>query len=349
MTLDIAIRHRFADLKLEVAFTAANGVTALFGPSGAGKTTIANAVAGLLRPDAGRVAINGRILCGAGVWVPPHRRRLAYVFQEARLFPHLSVRANLLYGAKGAAALPHISDLLGIAHLLDRRPARLSGGERQRVALGRALLSKPELLIMDEPLAALDGPRKAEILPYLERLAAEAALPILYVSHSVAEVVRLADRVALITEGKLAGFGPPAELFASPELAQALGPRISGAVLEGRLAAHDPDGLARIETPAGQLFLPVDGAVGSSLRIRIMAEDVLLSRTVPQHLSALNILPARVLGMSGGGPMVSVRLSLQDGSLLLARITARSVSTLGLKAGTEVQAVIKSAALLDHS
>lgn len=344
MTLQVALTHRFPGLSLDVGFEA-GGVTALFGASGAGKTTVANAVAGLLRPQGGQIVLNGRILSGPRIWVPPHRRRIGYVFQEARLFPHLSVRANLLYGARGADGLADVVDLLGMGALLDRRPARLSGGERQRVAIGRALLSRPALLIMDEPLSALDARRKDDILPYLEALAARE-VPILYVSHSLTEIVRLADRVVLMEGGRVTGCGTPADLVADPALAPLLGPRQSGAVLDGRIEVVEPDGLARIATRAGSLLLPADGAARLTLRIRIMAEDVLISRAAPQGLSALNVLPAVVEDVLPDGATALVRLRLAGDVPLLARITLRSAGTLSLAPGLAVHAVIKTAALL---
>ncbi len=205
--LTVAITHRFGDFTLDVAFSAPAGVTAITGPSGAGKTSIINAVAGLFRPDAGEVRYGDEVLFGPGVWVPPHRRRFGYVFQDARLLPHLTVRQNLAYGAwfaGGAQELGAVVDMLGIAPLLSRRPAALSGGERQRVALGRALLARPRMLLMDEPLASLDAARKDEILPYLERVR-DLGTPILYVTHAGDEVERLATSVVRVQGGRLAG------------------------------------------------------------------------------------------------------------------------------------------------
>jgi molybdate transport system ATP-binding protein len=204
--LDVRIQHQFGDFTLDVAFTAPPGLTAITGPSGAGKTSIINAVAGLFRPDAGEVRFQGELLFGPGVFVPPHKRRFGYVFQDARLFPHLTVRQNLAFGAwfaGGAAEMGRVVDLLGIGGLLARRPAALSGGEKQRVALGRALLAQPRMLLMDEPLASLDTARKDEILPYLERLR-DAGTPVLYVSHAPDEVARLATTVIHIRDGHLA-------------------------------------------------------------------------------------------------------------------------------------------------
>jgi len=349
MTLDIAIHHAFPAATLNVAFTAPAGVTALFGPSGAGKSSVANAVAGLLRPDKGHVILNGRTLFDAATWVPPHLRRIGYVFQDPRLFPHKTVRANLLYGATDSKGLDGIVDLLDIAPLLDRRPSRLSGGERQRVAIGRALLSSPRLLVMDEPLSALDSDRKAEILPYLERLARETSIPILYVSHALSEVIRLADQMALMAKGRLVGFGPPADVLSDPQSAIHLGARQAGTVIEGRVSAIEHDGLVRIETGSGPLLLAAQASTGARLRIRIMAEDVLLSRGTLEGLSALNSFPVHIRMIRPDGPMALLQLELDDGTRLLARITQRSVAGLELVPGMRVHAVIKSAALIDQS
>ncbi|MEX0310290.1 MAG: molybdenum ABC transporter ATP-binding protein, partial [Tateyamaria sp.] len=224
MTLSVALRHRFGDFDLDVSFEAGAGVTALFGRSGAGKTTIVNAVAGLFRPDAAQIMLDGARFDT----LPVHRRRVGYVFQDARLFPHMTVADNLDYAGRfGARASdrPRIIEMLGIGALLDRHPATLSGGERQRVALGRALLSDPQLLLMDEPLAALDAPRKAEILPYLDRLKSETGVPILYVSHAVDEVARLADHMVLLAKGRVARSGPLFDVMADPAAVPLLGVR----------------------------------------------------------------------------------------------------------------------------
>ena len=239
MTLSVAIRHRYPGLSLDVGFDAPEGVTALIGRSGAGKTTVAHVIAGLMRPDSARVTCGGVVLAdtGAGTWLSPQARRIGYVFQDARLFPHLSVRQNLLFGARrrgrlrdAEQELPVVCDMLGIAGLLSRRPGALSGGERQRVAIGRALLSGPTMLVLDEPLAALDPARKTEILPHLERLRDEARLPILYVSHAMEEVARLATTVVALDGGRSGGPGgrPPECLLSDPGAGPALDPGTAG-------------------------------------------------------------------------------------------------------------------------
>lgn len=357
MNLRVVLQHRFAGFALDVAFEAPAGVTALFGRSGSGKTTVINAVAGLLRPDRGQIQADGVTLLdtGRGVNLPPHRRRVGYVFQDARLFPHLSVRQNLLYGrwfapAGPGASLDRITELLGIGPLLDRRPGTLSGGERQRVAIGRAILSNPRLLALDEPLAALDDERKADILPYLERLRDDLGLPMLYVSHAMAEVARLANTVVLMEGGRVTAAGPTAEVLSDPATAHRFGLREVGAVLTARVAAHDDDGLSRLDSAAGPLWLPrVAAAIGASLRVRILAQDILLATTRPDRLSALNILPATVRDMRmGDGPGALVRLEA-GGEMLLARITRRSAVALGLAPGQPVFAIVKAVSVAQEN
>jgi len=354
MTLSVRIRRTVPGFELDVTFDAPQGVTALFGRSGAGKTTIVNAVAGLLKPDAGRVAIGSWELfdLAVGRWLKPHRRRVGYVFQEDRLFPHLSVKQNLRYGQKfspsphSASAFDEIVAMLGIDHLLDRRPGRLSGGEKQRVAIGRALLTQPRLLLMDEPLASLDEARKAEILPYLERLRDATDLPMLYVSHSVAEVARLATTVVALDRGKVALAGPAQTVLSDPAAARLLGLREAGAVVEARVVAHHADGLSELAAAAGRLLLPrVPAEQGAVIRVRIHANDVIIARDRPDGLSALNILPATVLALhQGDGPGVMAQLSAgQD--RLLARITRRSADALSLAPGVECYAILKSVAV----
>jgi molybdate transport system ATP-binding protein len=344
--LEIAVKHQFGGFGLDVAFAAPAGLTAIFGQSGAGKTTLIQAVAGLLRADQARVMLGGEDLARLAV----HKRRIGYVFQEARLFPHLSVRGNLGYGRwfrpKGRADFARVVGLLGLEGLLERQPGKLSGGEKQRVAIGRALLSDPRLLIMDEPLSALDAARKAEILPYLERLRDEAGVPILYVSHAVAEVARLATTVVVLEAGRLRRIGAAAEVLSDPEIAPVLGLREAGALISARLVAQEADGLSRLETAAGPVFLPrVAAGLGAELRLRILAQDVMIALARPEGISALNVLAVRVRAIrQGEGPGALVTLDL-GAERLLARVTRRSVAALGLAEGQEVFAVLKSVAL----
>jgi molybdate transport system ATP-binding protein len=272
---------------------------------------------------------------------------MGYVFQDARLFPHLTVRQNLLYARRFTRApgppLDQVTDLLGLAPLLDRRPGTLSGGERQRVAIGRALLAAPRLLLMDEPLAALDEPRKAEILPHLERLRDELHLPILYVSHALPEVARLADTLVLLDAGRVSAQGPTTALLADPATAPALGLRDAGALLPARIAGHDADGLTRLDTATGPLWVPrIDGVPGAAVKLRILAQDVMIATTRPTGISALNILPATVTEIRpGDGPGALVRLAIGPDTLL-ARITRRSANALALHPGQSVHAVLKA-------
>lgn len=347
--LSVSLCHRFAGFTLDASFQAPDGLTALFGQSGSGKTTIINAVAGLMVPDQSRIEADGLVLSDSatGRFLPPHRRGIGYVFQEARLFPHLTVRQNLLYGRwfnrREGADYGRIVEMLGIGPLQDRRPGALSGGERQRIALGRAILSNPRLLLMDEPLAALDQARKDEILPYLERLRDETGLPILYVSHSPAEVARLATTVVLVDAGRITAAGPAAQILSDPATAPLLGLREAGAILHARIAAQEDDGLTRLDSGAGPLWLPqVAGQPGRLLRLRILARDVMLARTRPQGVSALNVLPATIRDLTPTGQAdMLVRLDA-GGEVMLARITRRSAQLMGLAPGQPIHAVLKA-------
>src|SRR5437588_951502 len=354
--LKVDIEHNLADFLLDIHFRADRGLIALFGRSGAGKTSVVNAIAGLLRPRRGRIVIDGSVLLDTeqGIYLPTHRRRVGYVFQEGRLFPHLTVRQNLLFGRwfapareRRAANLDEVIDLLGIAALLDRRPGRLSGGEKQRVAIGRALLASPRLLLMDEPLASLDARRKDEILPYLERLRDEAAVPIVYVSHSIAEVTRLATTIVLISDGRVHAVGPVQEVMGRADIYPLAGRFEAGAVLAVRIAAHDSRwNLTQLTGKFGNLIVPrLDAPVGTALRVRIRARDVILAVTRPTGISALNVLAAEVeqlVPIEEGALEVQLRLG---GERLLARVTRRSGEALGLASGSPVFAVIKTVAI----
>ncbi|TMM55198.1 molybdenum ABC transporter ATP-binding protein [Sulfitobacter sabulilitoris] len=352
MTLSVHLRHRHGDFTLDVAFDSGPGITALFGRSGAGKTSVINAVSGLLHPDEGRVAVDGDTLLDTarGIDLPPHRRRLGYVFQDARLFPHLDVARNLDFGARYAPpgakgpARGDVIDLLGLSGLMARAPATLSGGEKQRVAIGRALLSRPAMLLMDEPLASLDAPRKQDILPYLERLRdGPLGLPILYVSHALDEVARLADHLVVIQEGRMRMQGLLYDVLSDPAAVPLLGVREAGAVIAATVVAHADDGLSTLSISAGHLELPgVQAAPGTRLRLRILAQDVILSRDRPAGLSSRNILPVAIAAIhSGDGPGAAI--ALRAGSdRLLARVTSRAVTDLGLRVGMECFAIFKA-------
>ncbi|WP_377190984.1 molybdenum ABC transporter ATP-binding protein [Ruegeria meonggei] len=353
MSLSVRLQHELPDMQLDLSFDAPPGVTVLFGRSGSGKTTVVNAVAGLLRPAAGRVAVDGWELFDTeqGLWLPPHRRRLGYIFQEGRLFPHLTVRQNLSYGRwfapKGARREnpDKVIEMLGIGHMLNCRPAGLSGGEKQRVAIGRALLASPRLILADEPLAALDDARKAEILPYFERLRDEVSVPILYVTHAAAEVARLATSVVALQDGKVVRHGPASDVLADPSVAPA-GVRAVGAVLQVKVREHHADGLTELEAGGARLFLPrIPHQIGEDLRIRIPAQEVILSNKRPEGLSALNMLEGVVDSIRAGeGPGAIVSVKTPAGPIL-ARVTRRSVAALGLEPGRVCFAVIKTVAL----
>ncbi len=356
--LEISARHRFGAFSLDVAFNAQTpGVTALFGASGSGKSTVLSIVAGLLRPQAGRVVLEELVLLDtvAGIDVPAERRRCGVVFQDAKLLPHLSVETNLRYGARRAPrdatgpGFAEIVELLGIAPLLRRRPRALSGGERQRVALGRALLSRPRLLLMDEPLAALDGARKAEILPFLERLRDVAGVPVLYVTHALDEVDRLADTLVLMEAGRVLAAGPLETLATRTDLPTLSGRRDAGAVLSCLVEAHDAArGLTRLSFPGGQLQVPLRAEpAGTRLRLRLRARDVAVATEAPSGISSHNILPGMIAAVAPAGPHEAF-VTLQVGSTaMLARLTRDAVAQLGLAPGMAVFALVKSTAF-DH-
>ncbi|OAN75540.1 molybdenum ABC transporter ATP-binding protein [Jannaschia sp. EhC01] len=339
--LEVRVKHDFAGFALDVAFEAPMGVTALFGRSGAGKTSVVRAVAGVLKADEALVRVGDLRLDGLSV----PARRIGYVFQEPRLFPHMSVRANLAYGMRGGD-MDAVVKMLGIGDLLDRRPGALSGGEAQRVAIGRALLSQPRLLLLDEPLAALDEARKAEILPYIERLRDEVGVPILYVSHSVAEIARLATTVVALEAGRVVRVGPAAEVLSDPDVVPLLGVREAGALVTARIEAHHEDGLTALTWSAGTLLLPyVARPVGAEVRVRIEAQDVMLAATRPEGISALNVVPVTLTALRDGeGPGTIVQLRAGD-DLILARVTRRSATAMGLVEGWQGYAVVKSVAV----
>jgi len=353
--LEVDIEHRLGAFDLDIRFRSGRGLTALFGRSGSGKTSVVNAIAGLIRPLRGRIVADEAVLLDTerGICAPTHRRGVGYVFQEGRLFPHLTVRHNLLFGrwfASGrarSAGLEDVVELLGIGALLDRRPGRLSGGEKQRVAIGRALLAGPRLLLMDEPLASLDARRKDEILPYLERLRDQANVPIIYVSHSVAEVTRLATTIVLISDGRVHAVGPVQEVMGRADLYPLAGRFEAGAVLLVHVARHDPQwGLTELAGSFGKLVVPrLEVPVGTALRIRVRARDVILAVTRPSEISALNVVEGqveRLIPIEEGTLEVQLRASNQR---LLARVTRRSGEALGLAPGRQVFAVIKSVAI----
>lgn len=361
MTLPIEIRLKvdFKDFALDVDLSLPGlGVSALYGHSGSGKTTCLRCIAGLEKAADGLIRINGEIWqdSAKGIFLPPHKRSLGYVFQEASLFTHLTVKGNLEFGLRRIPAgdrrvqLEQASELLGIDHLLARQPDTLSGGERQRVGIARALLTSPKILLLDEPLAALDAKRKSEILPYLERLHDELEIPMLYVSHSQDEVARLADHLVLLSQGKVLASGPIGETLARLDLPLAMGDD-AGVVIEGTVSAYDADyQLLTVRLPASELTIRVAHAPlqpGKPLRLKVQARDVSLNLQPDEHSSILNRLPVIVVGEipADNAAHVLVRMDA-DGTPLLARITRFSRDQMQLHPGQQLWAQIKSVALL---
>jgi molybdate transport system ATP-binding protein len=343
--ISVALRKDFSGFRLDVAFAAPTpGVVALFGPSGAGKSSIVAGIAGLLRPDAGEVVVDGVVLSDA---VPVERRRLGLVFQDARLFPHMNVETNLRYGLRRAPAgeigFDAVVGLLGLERLLDRRPHSLSGGERQRVAIGRALLSQPRLLLLDEPLASLDAARKAEILPYLLRLKTALKLPIIYVTHALDEVFALADTLVLLDAGRVVASGPVAELSSRADLPLAVRDD-AASVFDAVVAEHHPARrLSLLRAGTMQLWVPlVAAAVGQAMRVRIPAREIILATEAPNAISLHNIIPGVVQAIHIDAARHAALVEINAGAALLARVTPDAVARLGLKPGSQVLALVKS-------
>jgi len=356
--LTLRANHRLGEfhLKLDVSVPS-RGVTALFGRSGVGKSSIVNLLAGLLRPDEGYVKIGDTVLfdSAAGLSVPPEHRRLGYVFQEGRLFPHLSVRGNLLFGHRRIApeqrriGFDEVVALLDIVPLLERRPRDLSGGEKQRVAIGRALLANPKLLLMDEPLASLDAARKNEIIPFIEKLRDGFGIPIVYVTHDLGEIVRLADRVVLMSNGMAAFTGSVEELMGRIDMADIMDQPEAEAVIAGHVAGHDDEfGLTRLTLPGAELRVRrMALAPGAGVRVRIRARDVAIALDAPAGISVLNILPVRIAEIIDRREQCLLRLTMSDTppASIWAGITARSRHDLGLNTGNRVYALIKAVAV----
>ena len=352
--LTARFKHGYPGFGLDVDVRLpSRGVTAIFGPSGSGKTTLLRLIAGLERAADGYLSVADEVWQDANSFVPTHARPLGYVFQDARLFPHLDVRRNLDYGLRRIPAssrrvsLDGVIDLLGIGHLMDRKPDRLSGGERQRVAIARALGVSPRLLLMDEPLAALDQARKQEVLPYLERLHDTLEIPVLYVSHAIDEVARLADHMLVLDGGCVMAQGSTIDLMARADLPLSRDDG-EGALIEASVAGHDETyQLTDVVFPGGRLTLPRQArAVGQRVRVRILARDVSLTLAAQTGTSIINILPARVTGITETSPSQSVVSLDLGGTTLLARVTRKSVDALGLKPGLALHAQIKGVALV---
>lgn len=354
---DIRARFRLdrGDFALDVDLRLpGRGITVVFGPSGCGKTTLLRCMAGLERARIGELRFKDALWQDAGIWLPPHRRPLGYVFQEASLLPHLSVAGNLSYGLRrrpqpASVPLAQVIALFDLDRLLDRSPERLSGGERQRVAIARALAASPRWVLMDEPLASLDATRKREILPYLERLHAELDIPVVYVTHAADEAARLGDHLVAMRDGAVVANGPMAQTLANLDAPIALGDDL-GVVLDGAVVERDVDWhLLRVEAEDVSLWLPDHGAViGQRVRLRVLARDVSLAAERAAHSSILNLLAGEVDAMADDPHPGLLLVRVRTGSTaLLARITRRSAAALALRVGQRVWLQVKSAAVLD--
>lgn len=348
------------DFVLDAAFEADRGVTALFGVSGSGKTTALRLIAGLERPERGRIAVDGSVMLdtGRGVFVPASRRRMGMVFQDAQLFPHLSVRQNLEYGRwftppmERRIAFEPVVEVLGIAHLLERRPATLSGGERQRVAIGRALLTSPRVLLMDEPLASLDAGRKLEVLPFIERMRDEFAIPILYVSHAIEEVARLASRVVRLEAGRVVAVGPPGPVLSVASLSRTAERFDAVSILRARVKAYEPGyGITVLDHPAGEIVVPGRIEPGSApMRIAIRATNVTISIGRPGNISVRTSLAGQVVKLeTDEGPFALATIELTGGDRLQAFVTRLACDELGLGEGDDVLALVKAVAIDERS
>ena len=353
-TLQLALRLRRGDFSLEVDATLAlDGITAVFGPSGSGKTTLLRCVAGFATPDAGRIALGDELFFDAAhaFDLPAHRRRVGFAFQDGRLFEHLDVRGNLLYAERRAPdhglAWDDVIGALDLGLLLDRGVASLSGGERQRVALGRALLRRPRILLLDEPLSALDRGRKDDILPYLDALPRTFGIPALYVSHAVEEVAHLADRVLVLSEGRQRALGPTSAILERLDLQEVTGRFEAGVVLDATVRRHDERlHLTEFEVAGRSITMPAVERLepGSSVRVRIRARDVALARRPPEAISIRNVLPVRVSTIQEEPDTAFAEVVLDlGGEHLRSRLTRASVEDLGLREGDEVFALVKSA------
>ncbi|MGZ0190137.1 MAG: molybdenum ABC transporter ATP-binding protein [Alphaproteobacteria bacterium] len=347
--IQAAFLGKLGDFNIDLAFDAPmRGVTALFGPSGSGKTTALRCIAGLTKIG-GALSVEGDIWQDSSTFVAPHKRRAGYVFQDANLFPHLTVTGNLHYGAKragpGGLNEDEVIDLLGLDRLLDRHPRALSGGERQRVAIGRVLLSHPRILLMDEPLSALDAMTKAEILPYLDRLTDAAAIPILYVSHDIGEVARLADCIVQVAGGRVVACGPVADMMEQLGLEAGVSAFEESVLLTGSVVSHDAaHRLTRLDCFGQRLTAPpVAVPIGKTVRIRVRARDVALATTRPTGISIRNILAATVIDIASSEDAANVEVTVDiGGPRLKARITREALSDLSLTPGAEVFALVKS-------
>ena len=356
MTISVDIRKSLGAFTIDVWFETSGGITALFGKSGAGKTSIIQMLAGLMSPDNGRIAVDGQQIydSSTNLNAPPERRQIGYVFQDARLFPHMNVRRNLEYGTRrnrrsGSRnpGFDKVVDVLALGALLDREPHRLSGGERQRVAIGRAILSAPRLLLMDEPLASLDAERKWEILPFIDRIHKDFSTPIVYVSHSVDEILQLADEMVLMVNGGVAAAGPVEDVMNRPDLMRSAGDGNAGSVIPVEVRDIDPEyGLATLSFDSGAFQVAAPGLhPGEKLRIRVRARDVSLATKRPQDVSVLNVFEGTVISVSASGqPQADVEVDV-GGTVIWSQITRKSLDELKIQPGSTVFAMVKAVAI----
>ena len=350
--LQFDVRKRFPGFELNCSAEFGAGVTALFGPSGTGKTTLLNCIAGILSPDEGRIVVDGRTVFSSttGTDVPPEKRRFGYVFQDPALFPHMSVERNIQYGHKLTPEsereihLDHLVDLLGLAPLMSREVTNLSGGERQRVALARALATSPRLLLLDEPLASLDARYRGTIISYLKRVARELHTPMLYVSHSLSEVMALAQETLVIDDGRRVAFGTPSGVLASPAVSSIVDYADLENILEAQVLAAGPEGTSTIKIGGATLVSPrIDGPSGGSVIVSLRAADIILSLDAPSRISARNIVKAVVEEIHEVGSQVLVYSDV--GERLVAEITLGALRELDLRPGVEVYLVIKTSSI----
>jgi molybdate transport system ATP-binding protein len=356
--LSLQLKKQRGDFSLDVRINAPTpGVVALFGRSGCGKSSLVNLIAGLLAADSGRIELNGEVLLDSafGVSLPVESRRIGYVFQDARLFPHYTVLGNLQYGLKRASGAPLISEadtiaLLGLEKLLDRRPHQLSGGEKQRVALGRALLSQPKLLLLDEPLASLDVARREEVLPYLERLRDRLAIPMVYVSHQFDEVLRLATHVVVLDSGRVAVEGDINTVSLNPVLRSIVGAEAVGAVLDGKVLAMDSDNaLTEVEVGNGILRVHAEAQIGSRVRVQMLARDIILATSRPEGLSVRNALQGTVAKIERDDDHSDLVYVNIGAATVMARITRVATRALRLSSGSTVWVLVKAVSMRGHA
>jgi molybdate transport system ATP-binding protein len=357
--LQVSVKKQRGAFTLDAEFQLPTpGVVALFGRSGCGKSTLVNVIAGLLKAEAGRVALDDKLLLDTarGTDVPAERRGIGYVFQDARLFPHMSVAANLRYAERRAAGpkfvdMQHVAGLLDLGALMDRRTHQLSGGERQRVAIGRALLTQPNLLLLDEPLASLDLSRREEVLPYLESLRDHLSIPMVYVSHNFDEVLRLATYIVLMEAGKTTAQGNVGEMSLNPGLRAIIGADAVGAIVDGMVLGTDPSsGLVRVRVGQGELRVHFPNAVqDAKLRVQLLARDLIVATRAPHDLSVRNSLPGRVTAVVADDvdtDLISIDIG---GTIIMARITNAATRELRLAPGIQVWALVKALSARAHS